>query len=144
MRCVVPSRPLLPNSCRALPPDGTISCVKDVLGPFVNDVLGLNSGATPLERAAQVPRTSERCEDIFRQLFLSGGGARAPEGLVALGCARITKTLRPSPEEITQWLVAWSNGDPLAVDRLMPLVYSELHRIAKRYMERENPSHTLQ
>jgi RNA polymerase sigma-70 factor (ECF subfamily) len=50
----------------------------------------------------------------------------------------------PPPEEITQWLVAWSNGDRVALEKLMPLVYAELHRIAKRYMERENPDHTLQ
>jgi RNA polymerase sigma factor (TIGR02999 family) len=49
-----------------------------------------------------------------------------------------------SPQEITQWLVAWSHGDRVALEKLMPLVYSELHRIAKRYMERENPGHTLQ
>jgi RNA polymerase sigma factor (TIGR02999 family) len=49
-----------------------------------------------------------------------------------------------SPQEITQWLAAWSNGDRVALEKLMPVVYPELHRIAKRYMERENPSHTLQ
>jgi RNA polymerase sigma factor (TIGR02999 family) len=52
--------------------------------------------------------------------------------------------LNPSSQEITQWLAAWSSGDPVAAEKLMPLVYSELHRIAKRYMERENPDHTLQ
>lgn len=52
--------------------------------------------------------------------------------------------MTPSPQEITQWLVAWSHGDQAALEKLMPLVYSELHRMAKRYMERENPGHTLQ
>jgi len=52
--------------------------------------------------------------------------------------------LRPSPQQITQWLAAWSEGDRSAADRLMPLVYPELHRIARRYMERENRDHTLQ
>jgi RNA polymerase sigma factor (TIGR02999 family) len=52
--------------------------------------------------------------------------------------------LKPASQEITQWLEAWSNGDPAAADKLMPLVYSELHQIAKRYMEREHPDHTLQ
>src|SRR4026209_1924692 len=52
--------------------------------------------------------------------------------------------MTPPSEEITQWLVAWSNADRGALERLMPLVYSELHRIARRYMERENPGHTLQ
>jgi RNA polymerase sigma factor (TIGR02999 family) len=48
------------------------------------------------------------------------------------------------PEDITEWLTAWSQGDQTALEKLMPLVYSELHRMAKRYMERENPGHTLQ
>ena len=52
--------------------------------------------------------------------------------------------MTPSPQEITRWLVAWNHGDQAALEKLMPLVYSELHRIAKRYMERENPGHTLQ
>lgn len=52
--------------------------------------------------------------------------------------------MTPSPQEITQWLVAWNHGDQAAVEKLMPLVYSELHLMAKRYMERENPGHTLQ
>src|SRR5262245_56022755 len=60
--------------------------------------------------------------------------------------ARQTKdrAMTPSPQEISQLLVAWSKGDQAALEKLMPLVYSELHRIAKRYMERENPGHTLQ
>jgi RNA polymerase sigma factor (TIGR02999 family) len=46
--------------------------------------------------------------------------------------------------EITQMLVAWSNGDPSAFEKLAPLVSQELHRLAKRYMARERPGHTLQ
>src|SRR5437660_5637141 len=49
-----------------------------------------------------------------------------------------------SPKEVTQLLVAWSEGDEAARDQLMPLVYAELHRMAHRYMKRENPGHTLQ
>ena len=49
-----------------------------------------------------------------------------------------------SPHEITQLLLAWSNGDQAALDKLAPLVYEELHRLAKSYMERESPGHTLQ
>lgn len=50
----------------------------------------------------------------------------------------------PAPHEVTQLLVAWSNGDQAARDRLMSVVYEELHRLAKRYMRRESPGHTLQ
>jgi RNA polymerase sigma factor (TIGR02999 family) len=52
-------------------------------------------------------------------------------------------TSHPS-EEITELLLAWSDGDRNALDRLVPLVHAELHRIAHRYMGREVPGHTLQ
>jgi RNA polymerase sigma-70 factor (ECF subfamily) len=45
--------------------------------------------------------------------------------------------------DVTELLLAWSNGDETAMDRLMPLVYAELHRLARRYMVRENRQHTL-
>lgn len=41
-------------------------------------------------------------------------------------------------------LTAWSDGDQTALDQLTPLVYDELHRVARRYMRRESPAHTLQ
>jgi RNA polymerase sigma factor (TIGR02999 family) len=50
----------------------------------------------------------------------------------------------PSPQDVTQLLVAWSNGEQEALERLTPLVYSELHRLAHRYMKRERGGHTLQ
>jgi RNA polymerase sigma factor (TIGR02999 family) len=49
-----------------------------------------------------------------------------------------------SPQQVTQLLVAWSNGDRAARDELMPLVYEELRRLAHRCMSRERPGHTLQ
>jgi RNA polymerase sigma factor (TIGR02999 family) len=49
-----------------------------------------------------------------------------------------------SPPEITALLVDWSNGDKAALDRLLPLVERELHRLAHNYMRKENPDHTLQ
>lgn len=48
------------------------------------------------------------------------------------------------PQEITQLLLSWSKGDEAALDRLVPLVYPELRKLARRYMGRENPGHTLQ
>ena len=45
---------------------------------------------------------------------------------------------------VTALLLAWSDGDQAALDKLMPLVYAELHRLAKRYMGREHAGHTLQ
>ena len=48
------------------------------------------------------------------------------------------------PHEVTQLLIAWGNGDKAALDQLMPLVYEELRRLARHYMSRERPGHTLQ
>jgi RNA polymerase sigma factor (TIGR02999 family) len=45
---------------------------------------------------------------------------------------------------ITRLLKAWGEGDPAALERLAPLIYDELHRIAGRYMHREEPGNTLQ
>jgi RNA polymerase sigma factor (TIGR02999 family) len=52
--------------------------------------------------------------------------------------------MKPAPREITQLLKDWSGGDQAALDRLMPLVYDELHRLAHQYMRREQPGHILQ
>ena len=47
-------------------------------------------------------------------------------------------------QEVTGLLRAWSEGDQAALEELMPLVYEELRRLAKRYMAREQTGHTLQ
>jgi RNA polymerase sigma-70 factor, ECF subfamily len=52
--------------------------------------------------------------------------------------------MRSSTQQVTQLLNDWSNGDQAARDRLMALVYDELHRLAHQYMKRERPGHTLQ
>ena len=49
-----------------------------------------------------------------------------------------------SDADITALLVDWNNGDKSAIDRLLPLVERELHRLAHSYMRREDPDHTLQ
>src|SRR5579859_298068 len=51
---------------------------------------------------------------------------------------------RAPTHDVTQLLQAWGHGDQAALDRLMPLVYEDLRRIAKRNMARERPGHTLQ
>jgi len=50
----------------------------------------------------------------------------------------------PSPHEITELLQAWSDGNQEALDKLVPLVYAELHRLARHYMSNERPDRTLQ
>jgi RNA polymerase sigma-70 factor (ECF subfamily) len=52
--------------------------------------------------------------------------------------------MTPSPRSITQLLIEWRNGDESALDELMPLVHSKLHRMARNYMRGEQPGHTLQ
>jgi RNA polymerase sigma factor (TIGR02999 family) len=52
--------------------------------------------------------------------------------------------MNPSAPNLTQLLVNWNNGDPSALSQLLPLVNDELRRIARRYLRRENPGHTLQ
>jgi RNA polymerase sigma factor (TIGR02999 family) len=49
-----------------------------------------------------------------------------------------------SPPEISALLIDWSNGDKAALDKLLPLVERELHRLAHSYMKKEKPDHTLQ
>ena len=51
---------------------------------------------------------------------------------------------QPAAQEVTQLLVAWSHGDHTALDRLIPLVAAELHRLAHRYIQREPEGQTLQ
>lgn len=46
--------------------------------------------------------------------------------------------------QVTELLAAWNSGDESSLERLLPLVETELRRIARNYMKRENPGHTLQ
>ncbi len=52
--------------------------------------------------------------------------------------------MKKSTNEVTQLLLAWSSGDREALDRLMPLVYEELRRLAGHYLVGERRGHTLQ
>jgi RNA polymerase sigma-70 factor, ECF subfamily len=51
---------------------------------------------------------------------------------------------KPATSEVTRLLKGWSEGDREAFDRLLPLVYHELKRMADRYLSRERSDHTLQ
>jgi RNA polymerase sigma factor (TIGR02999 family) len=50
----------------------------------------------------------------------------------------------PLGEDITRFLQLWNQGDESALEKLTPLVYRELYRLAAGYMRREQPEHTLQ
>lgn len=47
-------------------------------------------------------------------------------------------------QDITELLMAWRDGDDSALETLVPLIYHELHRLARRYMQMEKVNHTLQ
>ncbi len=49
-----------------------------------------------------------------------------------------------SRHEVTELLRQWRSGDEEALDKLTPLIYDELHRLAHQYISRERPGHTLQ
>ena len=51
---------------------------------------------------------------------------------------------RSAQPEITQLLLDWRNGEASAFERLMPIVYDELRRLAGAFMRRQSPGHTLQ
>ena len=53
-------------------------------------------------------------------------------------------TMGESPNQISELLFAWSNGDESSLERLVPMVESELKRIARRYLNRENANCSLQ
>jgi len=53
-------------------------------------------------------------------------------------------TPAPSAPSVTRLLINWSHGDKGALDKMLPLVYNELRRIALNHMRRERSDHTLQ
>ncbi len=87
-------------------------------------------------------------EKFFRSIVVTQ--FRSPGGFAIVGRLELGKPFRwwvmgtPYQQEITDLLQAWSEGDQAALAKLTPLVYEELHRLAKHYMARERPDHTLQ
>ena len=60
------------------------------------------------------------------------------------GSSMSTQNLNESPHQITERLIAWSNGDTAALDDVINAVYQELRRMADRYLRKERLDHTLQ
>jgi hypothetical protein len=52
--------------------------------------------------------------------------------------------MEPFPHPLTQLLHQWSAGDQSALEKIIPVVHDELHRLARRCMADERPGHTLQ
>jgi RNA polymerase sigma factor (TIGR02999 family) len=57
---------------------------------------------------------------------------------------RAAQSDQPAVGEVSTLLRAWSGGDQSALDKLTPIVYDGLRRLARRYMRRERPGHSLQ
>ena len=57
---------------------------------------------------------------------------------------RASQPGEPAAEDISTLLRAWSDGDQSALEQLTPVVYDELHRLARRYMKGERSGHSLQ
>jgi len=57
---------------------------------------------------------------------------------------RASQPGEPAAEDVSTLLRAWSDGDQSALERLTPVVYGELHRLARRYMKGERSGHSLQ
>src|SRR5262249_571774 len=51
--------------------------------------------------------------------------------------------MKPEAQRVTQLLLSWTEGNPVALEELMPLVNQELRRIASYRLRRERPNHTL-
>jgi RNA polymerase sigma factor (TIGR02999 family) len=67
-----------------------------------------------------------------------------PRGRLIRRELAMTEPAKRNPGELTQLLIAWSQGDARALEQLTPLVYAELRKLAHRYMNRERAGHTLQ
>ena len=73
----------------------------------------------------------------------NGGRGRTPNGTPASGLPA-EASAQAGAHEVTQLLADWSHGDRGALEKLTPLVYAELRRLAHHYMEGQRPDHTLQ
>jgi RNA polymerase sigma factor (TIGR02999 family) len=91
--------------------------------------------------------------DIFRELskpaflglFRLTDFLYSPLHFSALGFSEIHRMISSPPrEQVTQMLVDWTKSDPAAPARLIPFVYDELRQLARQYLQRERPDHTLQ
>lgn len=61
-----------------------------------------------------------------------------------IGVNSVAQTGERADDDISELLRAWSDGDRSALEKLTPIVYGELRRLARRYMNRERPGHSLQ
>jgi len=80
---------------------------------------------------------------MLGHILVTEGIAPRPEVVSSLEVG-FERLMEDEKSEITRLLIAWSEGEEDALERLMPLVIDELRRIAERYFQRESSGHTLQ
>src|SRR5262245_30104502 len=93
--------------------------------------LTLSFVCRPSENATETRRRRRRNGKIILRRFSGRGPV-------------MTEYLTQSPGELTQLLIAWSEGDERVLEQLAPMVYGELRQLARRSMRRERAGHTLQ
>jgi RNA polymerase sigma factor (TIGR02999 family) len=65
------------------------------------------------------------------------------DDLAPMAAAGSTDVGSAAPGPVTEWLTRWRAGDRTALEHVVPLVYDELRRVARRQLQRESPDHTL-
>src|SRR5213079_2559894 len=93
-----------------------------------------------LKRKSRLERTT-----TARDILKKPSGCKNPSTVLKFAASSSCMTApSPSQQKVTQLLGDWSGGDEGALERLIPLVQPELHRLAHHYMSREAIGHTLQ
>src|SRR5262245_18227299 len=102
----------------------------------------------PSTTKATICAITRHAVEFFQKLGTRNGhaseGCYNPRHLSYFSLRKYWPMTTPSSQEVTRLLLAWRNGDQEALERLTPLVYGELRRMAHRFMRRERPDHTLQ
>src|SRR5439155_24386928 len=93
-------------------------------------------------KAQRPPETHHDCARYFQE---DGQAVKTPSSVLKFAASSSLMTTPPSTRQaVTQLLSEWSGGDERALEKLIPLVQPELHRLAHYYMSRERAGHTLQ
>ena len=119
--------------------------VRRAIGVLNFSKCGVSSRQPYLPSLHNAPDRSEAYHltwQTFRRSDIGSSATTLNSPFLIPGLGALTKM--SSPSEITGLLVDWSNGDKAALDKLLPLVERELHRLAHSYMRKEDPDHTLQ
>jgi RNA polymerase sigma factor (TIGR02999 family) len=98
------------------------------------------------ETGASIELISLRRDNCFRRTDRRSAAhiESATRAWIAKRGSIILAARMDEADNVTGLLLAWSNGDEHALERLSPYVYRELRRLARRYMAAEGPRHTLQ